>query len=170
MLTFPNFDSIETIKDIFNIVNTNYTDLPMFGGASSIDLNDNLQEFTEFYDGKGYKGSMPFVFINTEEKPITTYENISEYTKYENMKDKSMVGVITSCEEAVIKEIDNAPAYEFIKNSIDVELEQSELFILYPLLIMEEQFSYTRAILDMNREKVYLHIAGSVTAGFKVSV
>lgn len=161
MLTFPNFDSIETIKDIFNVVNTNYTDLPMFGGASSIDLNDNLQEFTEFYDGKGYKGSMPFVFINTEEKPITTYEN---------MKDKSMVGVITSCEEAVIKEIDNAPAYEFIKNSIDVELEQSELFILYPLLIMEEQFSYTRAILDMNREKVYLHIAGSVTAGFKVSV
>ena len=170
MLTFPNFDSIETIKYIFNIVNTNYPDLPMFGGASSIDFNDNSQEFTEFYDGKVYKGSMPFVFINTEEKPITTYENISEYTKYENMKYKSMVGVITSCEDGVIKEIDNAPAYEFIKNSIDVEFEQSELFILYPLLIMEKQFSYTRVILDMNIEKGYLHIAGSVTEGSKVSV
>lgn len=33
MLTFPNFDSIETIKDIFYIVNTNYLDLPMFGGV-----------------------------------------------------------------------------------------------------------------------------------------
>ena len=44
MLTFPNFDSIETIKDIFYI-----------------DFNDNLQEFTEFYDGIVYKSSIPFV-------------------------------------------------------------------------------------------------------------
>ena len=61
MLTFPNFDSIETIKDIFYIVNTNYLDLPMFGGASSIDFNDNLLEFTEFYDGIVYKSSISFV-------------------------------------------------------------------------------------------------------------
>lgn len=170
MLTFPNFNSIETIKNIFNIININYPDLPMFGGASSVDFNDELQLFEEFYNGRVYNGSMPFIFINTEEKPIITYENISEDTKCESMEDKNIVGIITSCESGLIKEIDNLPAYEFLKNSIDVELENSELFILYPLLIIEDKFSYTRVILGMDRERGYLNIAGSVTVGSKVSV
>lgn len=170
MLTFPNFNSIQTIKDIFYIINSNYPNLPMFGGASAIDFNDDTQEFKEFYDGIVYKGSMPFVFIKSEEKPIITYENISEHTKCESMEGKNIIGVITSCEYGVIKEIDNLPAYEFVKNSIDVELEKSELFILYPLLIMENKFSYTRVIMDIDRKKGYLNIAGSVTEGSKVSV
>lgn len=170
MMTFPNFNSIETIEEIFEIVNSNYPKLPMFGGASAIDFNDKSQKFTEFYDGKVYEGSMPFLFIKTDVEPLTAYENIDECTKNENMNDNGVIGTITDCEVGIIKEIDNLPAYEFVKKSIDIDLDASEVFILYPLLVREKNISYTRVILNIDRETGYLYIAGSLSKGSQVSV
>lgn len=170
MITFPNFRSIKTIQDIFEVINNSYPDLPMFGGASAIDFGDTTQDFNEFYDGIVYNGAMPFVFIKTKEKPLIVYESISDFTKCADIEDKKMVGIITDCEESYIKTIDNMPAYEFIRNSIDVELDNSELFIMYPILVSEENCSYTRVILNLDRKTGYLYIAGSINIGAKVEV
>lgn len=163
MFIFPHFKGLNSIATIFNILNESYRELSVFGGGSAVDFGDVRQEFNEFYNGKVYKGAMPYLFIKTEDKPIIAYENIVNI-------DREIVGKITDYELNVIKTIDNEPACEFLMRTLGYEVSKKDVFFLHPSMIFSEGYKYSRVIIDIDRENGYLILGGSIENGGEISL
>lgn len=158
MLIFPSFIGLNSVGNIFEILNDKYKDLAVFGGGSAVEFGSETQEFKEYYDGKVYKKTMPYLYIKTKEEPIICYENIVEV-------DKQIIGKISSYEENVVKEIDGKPAYEFLKESLEYAACASSVFILYPAMIFDNGHKYARVIIDIDEEEGNLILGGSIKGG-----
>lgn len=158
MLIFPDFTGLNSVGEIFEILNDKYRELAVFGGGSAVEFGNKSQEFKEYYNGAVYRKAMPYLYIKTEEEPIICYENIIEI-------DKQIVGKITSYEGNIVNEIDGRPAYEFLKESLEYAVSASSVFILYPAMIFDKGHKYARVIIDINENTGDLILGGTIKGG-----